>query len=1415
MMRKIYLKSARADKWENSLVKFCSVCPALESELLQLQRYSYNDLPLSLKLTMLKALCESQFDCNVKFKENLFNTFQTNEIRISPIGVDLNGLSYYYQQDCELNIRVYTVEPDDQSGGTWTLKAKSKAELAFLIDLLKSPDFGKRGDDAKEDEEIDEDQLVNKNPTQNGEEAKSSNAEQKPLPADIEMTVEERQGIQMFNKRYSFWDCYQDGSNLNKKKTAKELRKKEKESSVQPPTNVKFEEKPEPREIAKDKRGEVEEDAFKSSGDECKKKEEEPVHPELEESLIALASEERRIMPRRSARSNAINNMKAYTAPPKKGILALTNTPSTPKAKKEPFKSEYIDTEPIPNTSDEDELFDEEDQEDEESHSSDDEFHLDGSRRINSAKPNTSRSSKKKVPKRERRNGSQRQTGKPPSSSKSAKNRPQKKGAAPAPVKVNHHKAPVMNFVDSSDEEEEAEALKERKKATEKTLCMQCSSSKRPDVLLLCDMCDDAWHTYCLKPNLWFVPDGDWFCPKCQHSMLVQKLSLALVKLTEALKPMTTKNFRKQTVADRLKREMDFIGVSLNNIIPSNSSRTKNGYLSTSQSDDEDEEEEEDDGQRKSKKKALRKVLGKTGRQERHREMQNKYYGPIMTIAEGRSRRTLTKVDYNFHAYDEQLQEAMETIDSSAKIKDEPMSGLGRGKDMANIIEEDRKRKASVDANSENNAPATPVSALEQDNNATESDDTDEYKATSESEKSDEPEPSEDEYLPREFRRSGRRTRSGKTRSDEEFIDDNASSSSEYGKTSKRNKSSRHNNKRGSSGRHGKAKRGSRRGGKKGKSKPWESDEETSEAEQASDYRSDQGSSGSDDKKKKKKGGRPPTSARPPVSKWAPKASSSSEEDEEELEMPSGSSSGTRRQKRAQKVVLSEDEAEFEPDEEEEDEEASSEGEKDEEIEQQEEDEPPTLVKSNNLLDREPANKETPTLEKDEKSATAVKEGDREAAVTEDKPEVIVAEKKPTGAKQAVQHKDDQNKKEVPAVEPPKELEPLPKDDTASVAVDKDPAGATSDENPRESDPKAQKPAVAKVVQRVQKKPTGRMYKQSSQEESNCSSPSSSQPPKLNSPAAMLNKAVNSPAIQGPSTPSTPSVGSPKPHQLGGRKASNPSLLTHAPSTSSPLMQSPPPSQPYHSMQSSHPSMGHPAMPVYSNFFNMPGVNKPMMTGAPPMHPYAMNPSTLIITRLKPSLDRHFPTHHLPTTTTLWWNDASSSADGRRPKNWCNYGPRQFGRVQSVIKEQLSHLPQRFSITCDVWTDSGLKNAYLGVTLHFVDADTVLQQIFLGLRQLEGSHTSHLIKRETEKLLQVYGISLSNAFKCQRTSLFQPNGWTICLVDLGLLSLVAAIALWAFLPSLYIKLLYSQLVLSGPDETGQLPKRTTCGLTLQ
>ncbi len=85
MMRKIYLKSARTDKWESSLLKFCSICPSLEMELRQLQRYGYCELPMASKLSIARALCESQFDCNVKFKENVFNTYTAQEMRLAPV----------------------------------------------------------------------------------------------------------------------------------------------------------------------------------------------------------------------------------------------------------------------------------------------------------------------------------------------------------------------------------------------------------------------------------------------------------------------------------------------------------------------------------------------------------------------------------------------------------------------------------------------------------------------------------------------------------------------------------------------------------------------------------------------------------------------------------------------------------------------------------------------------------------------------------------------------------------------------------------------------------------------------------------------------------------------------------------------------------------------------------------------------------------------------------------------------------------------------------------------------------------------------------------------------------------------------------------------------------------------------------
>ncbi|CAG7729972.1 unnamed protein product [Allacma fusca] len=48
-----------------------------------------------------------------------------------------------------------------------------------------------------------------------------------------------------------------------------------------------------------------------------------------------------------------------------------------------------------------------------------------------------------------------------------------------------------------------------------KYVCQVCRKGDGDDWMLLCDGCDDSYHTYCLSPPLAEVPKGDWRCPQC------------------------------------------------------------------------------------------------------------------------------------------------------------------------------------------------------------------------------------------------------------------------------------------------------------------------------------------------------------------------------------------------------------------------------------------------------------------------------------------------------------------------------------------------------------------------------------------------------------------------------------------------------------------------------------------------------------------------------------------------------------------------------------------------------------------------------------------------------------------------------------------------------------------------------------
>ena len=48
-----------------------------------------------------------------------------------------------------------------------------------------------------------------------------------------------------------------------------------------------------------------------------------------------------------------------------------------------------------------------------------------------------------------------------------------------------------------------------------KYMCQNCGKGDAEEQMLLCDGCDDSYHTFCLMPPLAEIPKGDWRCPKC------------------------------------------------------------------------------------------------------------------------------------------------------------------------------------------------------------------------------------------------------------------------------------------------------------------------------------------------------------------------------------------------------------------------------------------------------------------------------------------------------------------------------------------------------------------------------------------------------------------------------------------------------------------------------------------------------------------------------------------------------------------------------------------------------------------------------------------------------------------------------------------------------------------------------------
>ena len=117
-----------------------------------------------------------------------------------------------------------------------------------------------------------------------------------------------------------------------------------------------------------------------------------------------------------------------------------------------------------------------------------------------------------------------------------------------------HKMTKIINFLFffyfTEEEEEEIEFS-----------CKKCGKSDNPEWMLLCDKCDAGWHASCLRPALMVIPEGDWYCPDCQHSGLIEGLEDKLKSYAALYKSKEGEIKRRERLA--------FVSMSLQNIIPS------------------------------------------------------------------------------------------------------------------------------------------------------------------------------------------------------------------------------------------------------------------------------------------------------------------------------------------------------------------------------------------------------------------------------------------------------------------------------------------------------------------------------------------------------------------------------------------------------------------------------------------------------------------------------------------------------------------------------------------------------------------------------------------------------------------------------------------------------------------------------
>ncbi|XP_050305375.1 remodeling and spacing factor 1 [Anthonomus grandis grandis] len=333
------------------------------------------------------------------------------------------------------------------------------------------------------------------------------------------------------------------------------------------------------------------------------------------------------------------------------------------------------------------------------------------------------------------------------------------------PLKSDHEFSPESE----EDNDEEWQPVKRARTAKKESdaedvddfPCQKCNKSDHPELILLCDKCDNGWHCSCLRPPLLGIPEGDWFCPPCEHIILLERLQVKLIEYDKKLS--------RKEIEMRRKERLAYVGISLNNVLPNK------------------------DTEHQKKRRPPRRASTESESADSQSESETDSDEPIYQLRQRRQNKS-----YKFNEYDEMIKDA---LGEDVEKPEDSAGNLGRGKDIQTIVkglEEEQKEEQENAAKKEkdvSNADRPTTAVLKKmlkkkhrklnslDFDSEEEDISDEdFKGSSSENSEDEEEITEnsedsDDYVGRKRRKNlptRRSTRARTKRYDSDFINDNS-----------------------------------------------------------------------------------------------------------------------------------------------------------------------------------------------------------------------------------------------------------------------------------------------------------------------------------------------------------------------------------------------------------------------------------------------------------------------------------------------------------------------------------------------------------------------------------------------------------------------------------------------------------------